>query len=151
MITMNLSVQKRLSAQLLRCGEGRVVFDTERLSDIKEGITKEDIRGLIAKGFIRAAPLQSSSHGRARILAVAKKKGRRTGHGSRKGIASARTPRKEEWIAKIRLQRSLLKNLKLAGRLSPKDFRAICKKAKGGFFRSRRHVNLYLEENRLLK
>ena len=148
---MNLSVQKRISAQLLDCGEGRIVFDTEHLADIKEAITKVDIRALIAKWYIRPGQLNNTSHGRSRALRLQKQSGRRTGHGSRKGLASARTPHKRIWINRIRLQRELLRNLKNTGRLSPKDFRGILQKAKGGFFRSRRHVKLYLEENRLLK
>jgi len=146
---MNLTVQKRLAAQLLNCGESRVVFDTEKLSEIKESITKVDLRALITKGFIKRAPLQSSSRGRARTSYAQRQKGRRTGHGSRKGLAGARTNKKSEWIARIRLQRDLLQSLKNSGKLSSKNFHAICEKAKGGYFRSRRHVKLYLEENRL--
>ncbi|MBI4449128.1 50S ribosomal protein L19e [Candidatus Woesearchaeota archaeon] len=147
---MNLTVQKRLAAQLLNCGENRVTFTQDHLPEIKEAITKADLRGLIAQGIVSRTPTQNTSRGRARAAATQKGKGRRSGHGSRKGLASARTDHKRDWINRIRLQRELLQNLKTAGKLSPKGFRSVSQKAKGGYFRSRRHVKLYLEENRLL-
>ncbi|MEK6874836.1 MAG: 50S ribosomal protein L19e [Nanoarchaeota archaeon] len=148
---MNLSVQKRLCAQLLHCGESRVIFNVEHLTDIKEAITKFDLRTLIKKGYIHRAPLVNTSRGHARIIHLQKQKGRRRGHGSHKGLASARTNTKDAWMARIRLQRKLLVHLKNKNKLSPKDFRTICQKAKGGFFRSKRHIKLYLEENKFLR
>ena len=44
---MKVNNQKRLAAQLLKCSEKRIRFDPDKLSDIKEAITKIDIRGLI--------------------------------------------------------------------------------------------------------
>ena len=44
-----LNVQKRLAAQILKCGRNRVRFDPDRLEDIKEAITKTDIRSLIGE------------------------------------------------------------------------------------------------------
>ena len=42
-----LDVQRRLAAQILKCGENRVRFDPESLEDIKEAITKQDIKDLL--------------------------------------------------------------------------------------------------------
>ena len=44
---MELKVQKRLSAQVMGCSEKRVIFDPARLNDIKEAITKKDIKLLV--------------------------------------------------------------------------------------------------------
>jgi len=41
---MKLDKKKRLAAAVLQCSEKRVVFNTERLSEIKEAITKYDIK-----------------------------------------------------------------------------------------------------------
>jgi len=49
---MKLNLQKRLAAQILKCSEKRIQLDTTRLSDIKEAITKADIKSLILNCFI---------------------------------------------------------------------------------------------------
>ena len=49
---MKLDNQKRLAAQILKCSKKRVKFDPDRSSDIKESITKADIRNLIKEEAI---------------------------------------------------------------------------------------------------
>ena len=44
---MMLKPQKRIAAQVLKCSPKKIVFDTEKLSEIKEAITKQDIKTLI--------------------------------------------------------------------------------------------------------
>ena len=44
---MQLKIQKRLASQILKSSQKRIVFDTTRLEDIKEAITKVDIKALI--------------------------------------------------------------------------------------------------------
>ena len=43
---MKLNTQKRIAATILECSPSRVILDEERLEEIKEAITKTDIRGL---------------------------------------------------------------------------------------------------------
>lgn len=146
---MKLNVQKRLAASVLRGSQKRVRFDPEKLSEIKEAITKHDITGLINKGVIGIKPKVGVSRGRARALHDQKKKGRRKGHGSRKGKATARTPAKESWMNRIRLQREFLAELKEKNLVTLDTYREIYGKAKGGFFRSKRHIKIYLQDNEL--
>ena len=73
----------------------------------------------------------------------------RKGLGSRKGTANSRSNPKLEWMNRIRKQRELLKILKDKKLISIATFRTICNKAKGGYFRSERHLKLYLNENKL--
>ena len=148
---MKLTVQRRLAARILDCGENRVRFDDTRVSDIKEAITASDLRALIKEGAVSAAPEQGVSRGRARKIRIQKIKGRRKGHGSRKGPATARTVRKVTWMNKIRAQRRLLAELREEGRIEKDTFTAMYRKAKGGFFRSRRHLTLYIEEQGLMR
>ena len=63
---MKLDNQKRLAAQMLKCSGKRVKFDTDRLDDIKEAITKVDIRGLIKDKAIIKIHSHGVSRGRAR-------------------------------------------------------------------------------------
>ncbi len=42
-----LKMQRRIAADLLKCGENRVWIDPERIDDVATAITREDIRRLI--------------------------------------------------------------------------------------------------------
>ncbi len=140
-----MKVQRRLASELLKCGSERVWFDPEHLSEIGRAITREDIRRLIAKGFIKKKPARGTSRARARVLAEKRRKGRRKGHGSRKGTKSARFPRKKRWMLKIRAQRRFLRELKEKGELG-KLYRKLYLMAKGGVFRSKAHLKMVLDQ-----
>lgn len=148
---MKLNVQKRLAGEVLNCSPKRCWFDEEHLEDIKGAITKADIASLVNDGVIVKIQKKGISRFRARKIAMQKKKGKRKGVGSRKGRKTARTPRKETWINRVRLQREFLQYLKTKGLINPKVFRDLYMKSKGGFFRSKRHIQLYLEEKRLVQ
>lgn len=148
---MRLTSQRRISAQILKIGKNKVHFDKEKLSEIKEAITKADIRSLINKKIIKAKPVKGTSKGRARKLKRQKAKGRRKGPGSREGKKTARFPRKKKWMQKVRTQRKLIKLLRERKIITPKIYRDLYKKVTGNFFRSRRHIRLYLEEHDLTK
>ena len=49
---MNLLKKKELSARTLKVGKERVIFVKARLNEIKEAITKQDIRDLRKEGAI---------------------------------------------------------------------------------------------------
>ena len=55
---MNLTKKKELAAKALKVGKNRVRFDNERLNEIKEAITKEDVKGLVAEGVISIKPVK---------------------------------------------------------------------------------------------
>jgi len=148
---MKLTVQKRLASRIMGTGKKRVKFDTKRLDEVKEAITASDLRGLISEGAIKSEQKVGTSRARARKTAAQKKKGRRKGQGSRKGKATARTGRKDTWIIKIRLQRKVLSELKEKGKISQETYTLLYRKAKGGFFRSKRHLTVYIEEQGLMQ
>ncbi len=148
---MMLTSQKRIAAQVLKCSPEKVAFSPDRLSDIKEAITKQDIKSLIGENAIRKLRTNSQSRSRARFRDSQRARGRQRGAGSRKGRAAARLPRKLRWIGKIRLQRALLKELRSSNSIGKKDYRELYLKAKGGFFRSKRHLELYMSEHGLKK
>ena len=146
-----LDVQRRLAAQMLDCGKNRVKFDPNSLEEIKEAITKADIRGLIGKGIISKKRLLNTSRFWARKRKEQKGLGKQKGHGSRKGKKTARTNPKRAWINKIRLQRSYIKSLRDSNSLLPDNYHDIYMKSKGGFFRSLRHLKLYIQERGFIK
>ena len=146
---MKFTTQKRIAAQVLRVGTTKVWFSPERLSDIKEAITKSDIRALISAGAIEARKDNQQSKSRARKLKRQKNKGNKKGPGSKKGKVTARLSRKDAWVAKIRVQRKFLSELKQKELLVNSAYKELLAKAKGGFFRNRRHIKLYVEERSL--
>lgn len=144
-----LLFQRRLAADLMKCSGKRVHFDTEALEEIREAITKESVRGLVRDGVITKKPVKGISRGRARAKAVQKRKGRQRGPGSLKGKRTARLPKKAAWASRVRVQRAFIQELRDRGYIPRAAYRMLYLKVKGGFFRSRRHIKLYLEEQKL--
>jgi large subunit ribosomal protein L19e len=144
---MDLKVQKRLASQIFGCSPDRVTFDTERLEDIKQAITKRDLRLLIGDGAITKKPGNFTSHVRSRKLALQKRKGRQNGPGSRKGKFASRFKPKQTWMNNVRVQREFIRLLLEKGIITKQAFRELYLKSKGGYFRSRRHIKLFLQEH----
>ena len=139
---MNISAQKRLAAELLKCGENRVYFDPYMIEDIKMAITREDVRNLIKEGAIQKKYKQGISKTRKNIRHERKKKGRARGLGKRKGKKGARTPKKEAWMKRIRPQRRELKKLRDRKVITTATYRKLYKNAKGGMFNSVAQMNI---------
>ncbi len=147
---MKLKLQKRMAANLFKSSKKRVKFDNSKLSEIKEAITKSDIRKLMSEGIISNVKSLGNSRSRARKILNQKRKNRRKGRGTKKGKATANLSRKEKWVNKIRLQRKLLKLHKEKKEISDKTYTLLRKKAKGGFFRSKRHLELFIKDHNLI-
>jgi large subunit ribosomal protein L19e len=148
---MNLSVQKRIAADVMNCGVHRVWLDTDRAEEISMAITREDVRALVHKGLIRKKPEKATSRVRARKRALQRKKGQRKGQGKRKGTANARYSQKKKWIKRIRLQRQELKNMRDSRYIERSTYRKLYRMAKGGAFRSVHHLKTYMEEHGLTR
>jgi|SRR3989338_9199731 len=146
-----IETQRRLAAQILKCGKNRVVFDSSRLDDITDAITKTDVRALIREGAISKKRLSNTSKFWARRRKEQKSRGKQKGFGSRKGRKTARLNPKRNWINKIRLQRVFIKSLRDNKVIASAEYHELYSKSKGGFFRSLRHLKLYVEERGLIK
>lgn len=146
---MNLSVQKRIAAEVLNCGVHRVWLDTERSEEISMAITREDIRKLVHRGLVRKRPEKTQSHVRARKRALQRKKGSRKGYGKRKGSSNARFSEKARWMQRIRALRRELKKMRDTRYIEKRVYRNLYMMAKGGAFRSVAHLQAYLEEHGL--
>jgi large subunit ribosomal protein L19e len=145
---MDLSAQRRIAASVLNCGVNRVVFDESQAARIKEAITKQDIRGLVKAGIISAVQKKGVSRVRARARIVQRRAGKQQGSGTRKGRATARLPSKDKWMAKVRTQRVLLKELRATKKITQEQFKELYAKVKGDFFRSRRHILLTIGDEK---
>ena len=141
---MNVRSAKRIVAKKLNVGTSKVKIDTGASKKIKEAITGQDLEGLIKEGTFTKRTNESQSMGRARILKEKKKKGRKKGKGTRRGKINARQDLHALWITKIRSQRKYILTLLSEKKIDNIIYRDLYRKAKGGFFRSKSHIDSYL-------
>ncbi|MDT8357177.1 MAG: 50S ribosomal protein L19e [Methanomicrobiaceae archaeon] len=141
----DLKNQRRIAAAVLSCGANRIWIDSERMEDVQNAISRDDIRGLVEEGAIRARPVVGVSRGRARIKAKKRSYGHCKGSGRRKGAAGARDPSKRQWIRKIRAIRRTLREMRDEGTLDAHHYRIMYRRAAGGQFRSVAHVKAQVE------
>lgn len=130
---------RRIAADILGVGEKRIRFDPEKISDVRNAMTRADVVDLIGKKVIVLLPVK----GRRK-----KEKKRKRGEGSRKG--KPRGKQKEAWMTRVRAQRALLKKLIESEVLDKENKRYIYLKIKGGAFRSKKAMLTYLKENELI-
>ena len=109
---MNLKPQRKLAARMLKAGQNRIWFDPNRLDDVAMAIRRDDIRRLIHEGAIRRLPITGISRGRAKAIHQKRKRGLRSGPGSREGSRTAKLSGKARWMIKIRAIRRHLKKLR---------------------------------------
>jgi len=147
----DLSHQRRLAAEILKCGINRVWIDEDRCEEVAKAVTRNDIRILIKGGAIKKRPIGGISSGRKKQMRKQKAKGRRRGQGSRKGAKYARLPRKRRWIMTIRAIRSYLRELRDSGLIDKHTYRTYYRKAKGGEFKSKSHLRSHLISDGVLK
>ena len=148
---MNLSAQRRMAAEILKCGENRVYFDPYLIEDIKMAITREDVRNLVKEGIIQKKYKKGISNYRTKEQHERKKKGLGRGLGKRKGKKGARTPKKRLWIKKIRPVRRELKKMRDRKLIAPTTYRKLYRNAKGGMFNSVSQLNRYIKDKELLR
>lgn len=147
----DLRNQRRMAAEVMKCGVHRVWIDPDATEDVAAAVTRADVRRLVSGGVIKAAQKAGVSRGRTRHVAAQKKKGRQVGPGSRKGAKYARKPRKERWIQLIRPIRVELRTLRADKKITPSQYREYYMRAKGGQFRSRNHMLSHMRTEHVLE
>ena len=147
----DLRNQRRIASTIMKCGKNRVWMDSDRTDEIAKAVTRGDIRILINGGAIKSKQIQGISRGRKKFNQKQKDKGRRKGHGSRKGAKYARLPRKERWMRTIRPIRTYLRQLRDDKSIEKSIYRKYYRKAKGGEFRSKHHLRTRLTSDGFLK
>ena len=146
---MNLKLQKELASKITGAGKSRIVINPSEAEKVKEAITKADVRDLIDEKIIVIKEATSNSRSRAKAREAAKKKGRQRGPAKKSGKKTARSKPKDNWINRIRLQRKLLKSFKSRGLITSSNWKNLYLKAKGGFFRHKRQMLQYIEQNNM--
>ena len=144
---MDLNQIKEIGKKVLKVGKKRVKI--KKPEEATQAMTRDDVRELIKKKVIEKTKTKGTSKVRARKTKEQKKKGRQKGRGKRKGAIGARNNKKEKWMQKIRAQRKYLKEIK--PKLKENTYRKLYLMCKGGYFRSKAHLNLYIKEKKLWK
>jgi len=137
---MNLSKKKALAIKTLNVGRKRIVFVKSRLEDIKEAITKQDIKDLQKDGAIIVKEVK----GRKKNL---KKKSRRSTGNIRKKVKK----RKEEYVIMTRKLRKYVKELRNQGKLSREEAQDIRKKIRNKYFKSLGNLKEYIRRDKKWK
>ncbi|MEM3550520.1 MAG: 50S ribosomal protein L19e [Candidatus Bathyarchaeia archaeon] len=145
----SLKSQRRLAAEILKVGQGRVWIDPNRIEDVEAAITREEIKKLIHEGVIKPLKEKGVSRARAKVLHEKRKKGLRSGPGSRSGASKAKISKKEAWIKRIRPLRRRLRELKEEKVITENTYRKTYIMAKSGRFSSAADMERYLKAHDL--
>ena len=130
---MNLSKKKQLASRALGVGIKRIVFVEPRMDEIKEAITKQDIRDLNQEGAI----LVKGVKGRRKF----EKRTRTRGVGK---VRKKVNIRKKQYVIMTRKLRTYVDGLVKAGKLNKEDAVDVKKKIRNKFFRSKAHLKEYV-------
>ncbi len=130
---MNLRAKKQLAANTLGVGKERILFVNERIEEIKEALTKEDIRQLKEDGAIIVKEIK----GRKKVI---KKKKKRGPGNIRKNV----NRRKKDYVIMTRKLRKIVADRKRKGELVENEVKDLRKKIRNKMFRSEAHLKRYI-------
>lgn len=130
---MNLSKKKTLAATALKVGKGRVKFVEERSDEIKEALTKQDVKDLVKEGAIQVKEVS----GRTKVV------GRKRKRGPGK-IKKKVNKRKQEYVIMTRKLRAYSNEMHKQGKISKEEKDEIRKKIRNRLFRSKANLKQYI-------
>jgi len=131
---MKLEKKKFLASKALKVGTNRIIFNNQRLAEIKEAITKQDMRDLFADKAILIKPVSG------RLKKISRKTRRKAGS-RRKSVKST----KKEYIIITRKLRRHLYELRRKEKISEEDFKEARKKIRNRAFKSKAQLKEHLE------
>jgi len=130
---MNLGKKKDLAKRTLNVGDARIAFAESRLDDIKDAITKQDIRDLKQD----------------KAIIIKEKKGRKKSKKKRRkstgNIRKRRKRRKRDYAVLTKKLRKYVAEMKNQGQISKEMADEIRKKIRNKMFRSKFHLREYIK------
>lgn len=129
---MNLKKKKDLAKRTFNVGEERIIFIESRIKDIKEAITKQDMRDLKQDGAIVIKEIKGRR-------SVGKKRRRSVGNIRKKTVK-----RKRDYVILTRKLRKYVLEMKNNGVISKTEADEIRKKIRNKMFRSKSHLREHI-------
>lgn len=134
---MNLSKKKLLASKALAVAPSRIRFNNSRLSEIKEAITKQDIRDLFSAGALTVREVSG------RKTNVKRTTRRRMG-----SIGMKVKPGKREYIIMTRKFRKFVAGLLRMGKISKDKYTDLRKQIRARSFKSLAHLKENIQETK---
>lgn len=132
---MNLKKKRLLAARTLGVGKERIIFNTLRLNEIKEAITKQDIRDLLAGNAIIIKEIKGRK-------AVEKRVSRRHAGKVRKKV----NPGKQGYARTVRRFRAYLTQLKKQGKISREQYYQLRKELKSHTIKTKPQIKEHIAQ-----
>jgi large subunit ribosomal protein L19e len=129
---MNLEKKKMLAAKVLKVGKKRIIFIEPRLEEIKEAITRQDIRDLHNDGAIIIREIT----GRRSV--------KRTPSRSAGNIRKKIKKRKRDYMNMTRKLRGYVAELKNQKKLTSEEITELRKKIRNKEFRGKAHLKEHI-------
>ena len=126
---MKLENKKKFAAKVLGVGMGRIIFNKSRLEEIKEAMTRQDVRDLFNDGAIMLKNIKGR-------LTIEKRKTRR-----RAGSIRHKTiNKKREYIIITRKLRKYLVELLKGEQITKEQYLLLRKEIRASDFKSKAHL-----------
>ena len=132
---MDLGKKRNLAARTFNVGKERIFFVPSRLDEIKEAMTKQDIRDLHEAKAILIKEIKGRR--------MKPKKKTKKGDGSKKKNIKNK---KRTYMILTRKLRKYLKDLKSQGKISGGESKSMRKKIRSKDYRSKAHLQLHIGE-----
>ena len=133
---MKLDKKKQLAIRVLKMGKERIIFNSERLDEIKEAITKQDIRDLVTSGAISIREITGK-----RIKE--RRKTRRRAGSIRKKVKNS----KQVYVQRTRKLRAYLVELRKQGKITREQYYTFRKQIKASTYRNKAHMKEHITPN----